>query len=653
MTLLCAYSFDEASGNVLDVTGNGHDFAISGNTIRTASGHTAQGLTQTAAATAAGPSLTGLQPANRTWMTWIKFAAAVNGWILEFHQNAANTGVWGLLDISGTLRFRAKDSSNTIYESTAINRNLGNWQHIAATYDGANLKVYINGTLLSTTPMTAAIWTADLLNVLDQTGSDVILDDVRFYDTALDATAITAAMNTPASIANTWTSSTVLTAAATSVSIDITAAPSGDWVYCFAAIGANQTGVTMTGWTVVLEGDESTSTHYALLRRKKQVGDTTFTLSWPTSSKGTFGLSAWTGLDASTPDELAQVQLHTTGTTYPTPSVTPGGSGRYAATFTYSRTSTSANKAISFTPDAALAERLDFNNSGAASAPWTGQEIADSSAPVTIAAHGYTAVQAFTESHGGAILLYLVPPQSGITGTIALTQGPQTGTATGQLGYSGTIAQSQGPQTGSASGTVINPVTGSIALIQGTQTGAASGQLGYSGTVALVQAAQTGSATGQLGYNGTIALTQGAQTGSATGTVSNPGSYTGTIALVQGPQTGSASGTVINPVTGTVALVQGNQTGSASGQLGYAGTIALIKSPDVLVATGSVSGPVTGTIALVQGPQTGSATGSFAPLVTFGTASGGIGAAAKASAGAGSGPKASAGSMIVPTATGG
>lgn len=197
MTLLAAYNFDEASGNVLDVTGNGYDFPISGNTVRTASGHTNSGLTQIAAATAAGPSPTGLQTTSRTWMTWIQFTAAINGWILEFHNSGANTGVWGLLDISGTLRFRAKDSSNNVYESTAINRDLGTWQHIAATHDGANLKLYINGVLQSTTPMAAPVWTADVLNVLDQTGAEVIIDDVRFYDQALDAATITTLMGTP------------------------------------------------------------------------------------------------------------------------------------------------------------------------------------------------------------------------------------------------------------------------------------------------------------------------------------------------------------------------------------------------------------------------------------------------------------------------
>lgn len=210
----------------------------------------------------------------------------------------------------------------------------------------------------------------------------------------------------------TFAASNSTTTAGTSTTVDITNCPVGDWVYCWIVLDAGQTSVTMTGWTQVLQGDEPTvtpSTHYALYRRKKVGGDTTFTISWPTSAKGTFGLIAWPNLHPTTPDEGAAITLHTTGTAYPTPSATPVGSQRRAAMFTYSRTSTAGNKAISFTSDGALVEQIDFNNSAAASSPWVGQDIASSLAAVTKAAHTYTATQAFAETHGGALILYLIP----------------------------------------------------------------------------------------------------------------------------------------------------------------------------------------------------------------------------------------------------
>ena len=68
MTLLLAWSFDEASGAVIDQSGNGRGFSLTGNTIRTASGGgytyggtlpASLGLTQSAAGIQAGPAITG------------------------------------------------------------------------------------------------------------------------------------------------------------------------------------------------------------------------------------------------------------------------------------------------------------------------------------------------------------------------------------------------------------------------------------------------------------------------------------------------------------------------------------------------------------------------------------------------------------------
>ena len=633
---LYALSFDEASGNFLDYSGNGRDVTLTGALTRVA-GRTLNGASQTsAAADSAGPSLTGLQTAEFTVMAWVKRSSnSVDGWLCEIKD--AGSGDRGILFLSGNVQIRARNSGGTVSNVSTAQPTVGTWYHVAGSYSTSDAKVhlYINGSEIGTgTALTGPLKTTSTSSSLfDTLGTETVVDDVRYFGSALTASEITTWMNTPVSIANTWTSSTTLTAAATSVSIDITAAPVGDWVYCFAAIGANQTGVTMTGWTVVLEGDESTSTHYALLRRKKQSGDTTFTLSWPTSSKGTFGLAAWTGLDPTTPDELAQVQLHTTGTSYPTPSVTPGGSGRYAATFTYSRTSTTANKAIAFTPDAALAERLDFNNSAAASAPWTGQEIADSSSPVTVAAHSYTAVQAFSESHGGAILLYLVPPQVGTTGTVAATE------------------QNDTP---AASGTFTPPaVSGSAAVTQANQTASASGVLGYSGTLARTQANQTSTASGVLGYSGTVARTEANDTVSASGTFTASG-FAGSVAATQASQTSTASGVL--GYAGTVNVAQAGNVAAASGQLGYMGTLTRTQANQTSTATGVVANAITGSVAVLQQNQFATATGTNQPLVLFGTSSGGVGIVPSSQPGNGSVPHSTPATFSTPSvspATGG
>lgn len=205
MALELELSFDEASGAALDYSGNGRDLTISGNLIRTADGggHTGKGLTQNAADVSVGPSISPFQTTSRTWMAWVKFSASVTGWVMEFYASGEDTGAWGLLDLGGTIRFRAKNAANTVFESSGIARQTGVWQHIAATHDGANLKVYVNGALLSTTAMAFAVKTADVFRILDQTGSQVAIDDARLFSTALTEAEVNTWMGDPAGPAST------------------------------------------------------------------------------------------------------------------------------------------------------------------------------------------------------------------------------------------------------------------------------------------------------------------------------------------------------------------------------------------------------------------------------------------------------------------
>jgi hypothetical protein len=200
MAKLLEWSFDEASGVAVDHSGNGRDLTISGNTARTldTEGHTLKGLTQSAATITTGPSLTGLQTTARTVMFWIRITTSITGWVMEFHRSAEDTGVWGLLYLSGTLRFRAKNSSNTVFDSPSIAPDFGNWHHLAATHDGANLRVYRDGVLASTTAMAFAVWDAQNFRVLDQTGSAIRIDDPRYFDSALSQSEIATWMATPA-----------------------------------------------------------------------------------------------------------------------------------------------------------------------------------------------------------------------------------------------------------------------------------------------------------------------------------------------------------------------------------------------------------------------------------------------------------------------
>src|SRR5205823_14811920 len=79
---------------------------------------------------------------------------------------------------------------------------MGSWTHLAETYDGANLRFYVNGTLVTSTPMSGSMLVSG--KALRIGGNRVWgewfkgnIDDVRVYNRALSAGEIQSDMNTP------------------------------------------------------------------------------------------------------------------------------------------------------------------------------------------------------------------------------------------------------------------------------------------------------------------------------------------------------------------------------------------------------------------------------------------------------------------------
>ncbi len=75
------------------------------------------------------------------------------------------------------------------------------WTHLAATYDGANIRIFVNGTQAATVAQTGAITTST--GVLHIGGNAIwpewfqgLIDEVRIYNRALSATEIQADMAT-------------------------------------------------------------------------------------------------------------------------------------------------------------------------------------------------------------------------------------------------------------------------------------------------------------------------------------------------------------------------------------------------------------------------------------------------------------------------
>src|SRR5262249_27000799 len=86
------------------------------------------------------------------------------------------------------------------YGTSALATNT--WTFLAATYDGATMRLYVNGNLVSSNAGTGSILTSN--NPLQIGGDNLyrhyfhgLIDNVRIYDTALSQSQIQADMNTP------------------------------------------------------------------------------------------------------------------------------------------------------------------------------------------------------------------------------------------------------------------------------------------------------------------------------------------------------------------------------------------------------------------------------------------------------------------------
>ena len=138
-----------------------------------------------------------------TLSAWIRPTANQNGWrtILQreadaYFLNASNSD--GPLRPSGggTL------GGNTQYLSGPTANPVNTWTYVAFTYDGAALRVFVNGTQVATRAATGAIQTTN--NPLWIGGNSPygeyfqgLIDEVRVYDRALPQADIQADMNSP------------------------------------------------------------------------------------------------------------------------------------------------------------------------------------------------------------------------------------------------------------------------------------------------------------------------------------------------------------------------------------------------------------------------------------------------------------------------
>ncbi len=219
-------------------------------------------------------------------------------------------------------------------------------------------------------------------------------------------------------------SQTSVTSGSTHASISAPAGVQpGDVMIAWLSLGYPVSGFTFGGgwipfsWSPLIDGTADQVFGYYKVATSADAG-ASYTASWTTTAKGTFTIADYSGVDNAAPlAGTAGLISDNTSTSLTTPSLDPSAGTSWAVALYSIRSTTSSRSNNSWTPDPALVQRVNANNSATASSPWVAIAVADSNGAVTpgsCQAYSYTAVAAYPESHMAAALVYLRQAPSGV-----------------------------------------------------------------------------------------------------------------------------------------------------------------------------------------------------------------------------------------------
>jgi hypothetical protein len=195
--LRAAYAFDDGSGTTaLDSSGNGKTASLVGATWSTSGKFGGAVSLNGTGAEVDPPTLGTFYKTGFTYEAWVlKQSSKVDVGLLGSWVGGQNGGPMLWVDhVNGRYRLTLGASFGN-YLDSGRTPAVGQWQHVAATYDGTTARIYIDGVQTASTTFTANVGDSNTWRI-GAYGSpsggffDGLVDNVRIYDRALSANEV-------------------------------------------------------------------------------------------------------------------------------------------------------------------------------------------------------------------------------------------------------------------------------------------------------------------------------------------------------------------------------------------------------------------------------------------------------------------------------